>query len=166
MSRVSPGRSSRHVSQRAGAALKSASGNASRGMEHCGVCRTVPGLRAGLQGAAREHPNAVDVAGESTVMARRSEAPAGSAIRLRGFAKRFGALTAVDGLDLDVPSERASACSAPNGAGKSTTMKALTAQVIPDAGELEVLGYRLPRGLQGAARDGGRARSSTTSTSR
>ena len=27
----------------------------------------------------------------------------GSAIRLRGFVKRFGALTAVDGLDLDVP---------------------------------------------------------------
>jgi lipooligosaccharide transport system ATP-binding protein len=32
----------------------------------------------------------------------------------------------------------------PNGAGKSTTMKALTAQVIADEGELEVLGYRLP----------------------
>jgi lipooligosaccharide transport system ATP-binding protein len=32
----------------------------------------------------------------------------------------------------------------PNGAGKSTTMKALTAQVIPDEGELEVLGYHLP----------------------
>ena len=32
----------------------------------------------------------------------------------------------------------------PNGAGKSTTMKALTAQVIPDEGELEVLGFELP----------------------
>jgi lipooligosaccharide transport system ATP-binding protein len=32
----------------------------------------------------------------------------------------------------------------PNGAGKSTTMKALTAQVIADDGELEVLGYKLP----------------------
>jgi lipooligosaccharide transport system ATP-binding protein len=32
----------------------------------------------------------------------------------------------------------------PNGAGKSTTMKLLTAQAIADAGEIDVLGYRLP----------------------
>src|SRR5213076_2672623 len=67
-----------------------------------------------------------------------------SAIRLRGFVKRFGSLTAVDGLDLDVPSGRCVGLLGPNGAGKSTTMKALTAQVIPDQGELWVLGYKLP----------------------
>src|SRR3954468_8250903 len=66
------------------------------------------------------------------------------AIRLRGFVKRFGALTAVDGLDLDVPYGQCVGLLGPNGAGKSTTMKALTAQVIGDEGELEVLGYRLP----------------------
>jgi len=32
----------------------------------------------------------------------------------------------------------------PNGAGKSTTMKMLTAQVLADSGEIEVLGYRVP----------------------
>src|SRR6184192_1018329 len=69
---------------------------------------------------------------------------AGSAIQLRGFVKRFGPLTAVDGLDLDVPAGTCVGLLGPNGAGKSTTMKALTAQVIADAGELEVLGYRLP----------------------
>ena len=69
---------------------------------------------------------------------------AGSAIRLSGFVKRFGAITAVDGLDLDVPFGTCVGLLGPNGAGKSTTMKALTAQVIPDEGELEVLGYRLP----------------------
>jgi lipooligosaccharide transport system ATP-binding protein len=58
--------------------------------------------------------------------------------------KRFGALTAVDGLDLDVPYGQCVGLLGPNGAGKSTTMKALTAQVIADEGELEVLGYRLP----------------------
>jgi lipooligosaccharide transport system ATP-binding protein len=68
----------------------------------------------------------------------------GAAIRLRGFAKRFGAITAVDGLDLDVPFGKCVGLLGPNGAGKSTTMKALTAQVIPDQGELEVLGFRLP----------------------
>src|SRR3954468_14039139 len=67
-----------------------------------------------------------------------------SAIRLRGFVKRFGPLTAVDGLDLDVPYGTCVGLLGPNGAGKSTTMKALTAQVIPDEGELEVLGYGLP----------------------
>jgi lipooligosaccharide transport system ATP-binding protein len=67
-----------------------------------------------------------------------------SAISLRGFVKRFGPLTAVDGLDLDVPFGACVGLLGPNGAGKSTTMKALTAQVIPDEGELEVLGFRLP----------------------
>jgi lipooligosaccharide transport system ATP-binding protein len=67
-----------------------------------------------------------------------------SAIRLRGFVKRFGALTAVDGLDLDVPFGTCVGLLGPNGAGKSTTMKALTAQVIGDEGDIEILGYRLP----------------------
>jgi lipooligosaccharide transport system ATP-binding protein len=67
-----------------------------------------------------------------------------SAIRLRGIVKRFGPVTAVDGLDLDVPSGTCVGLLGPNGAGKSTTMKALTAQVIADEGELEVLGYALP----------------------
>src|SRR3954453_23462033 len=67
-----------------------------------------------------------------------------AAIRLRGVVKRFGSLTAVDGLDLDVPFGSCIGLLGPNGAGKSTTMKALTAQVIADEGEIEVLGHQLP----------------------
>src|SRR5438067_8609274 len=67
-----------------------------------------------------------------------------SAIQLRGFVKRFGPLTAVDGLDLDVRAGTCVGLLGPNGAGKSTTMKMLTAQAIADEGELEVLGFRLP----------------------
>src|SRR3954454_17056369 len=67
-----------------------------------------------------------------------------AAIKLRGVVKRFGALTAVDGLDLDVPYGACVGLLGPNGAGKSTTMKALTAQVIADEGTLDVLGHRLP----------------------
>jgi lipooligosaccharide transport system ATP-binding protein len=63
---------------------------------------------------------------------------------VRGFVKRFGSITAVDGLDLEVPVGACVGLLGPNGAGKSTTMKALTAQVIPDEGEIDVLGYRLP----------------------
>ena len=68
-----------------------------------------------------------------------------SAISVRGFVKRFGALTAVDGLDLEVPYGSCVGLLGPNGAGKSTTMKALTAQVIGNEGEIDVLGYRLPK---------------------
>jgi lipooligosaccharide transport system ATP-binding protein len=50
----------------------------------------------------------------------------------------------VDGLDLEVPFGTCIGLLGPNGAGKSTTMKALTAQVIADEGEIEILGYRLP----------------------
>lgn len=66
------------------------------------------------------------------------------AIRLRGVVKRYGPITAVDGLDLDVPVGTCVGLLGPNGAGKSTTMRLLTAQSIADEGELEVLGYRLP----------------------
>src|SRR3989440_10368319 len=66
------------------------------------------------------------------------------AIRLRGVVKRYGPITAVNGLDLDVPMGTCVGLLGPNGAGKSTTMKMLTAQAIADEGELEVLGYRLP----------------------
>src|ERR687885_1687149 len=67
-----------------------------------------------------------------------------SAIRLRGFVKRYGPITAVNGLDLDVPYGTCVGLLGPNGAGKSTTMRLLTAQAIADEGELEVLGFRLP----------------------
>jgi lipooligosaccharide transport system ATP-binding protein len=53
-------------------------------------------------------------------------------------------VTAVDGLDLEVPEGTCVGLLGPNGAGKSTTMRLLTAQAIADAGELEVLGHRLP----------------------
>ena len=67
-----------------------------------------------------------------------------SAIRLRGVVKRYGEITAVDGLDLDVPVGTCVGLLGPNGAGKSTTMRMLTAQAIADEGELEVLGFSLP----------------------
>ncbi|TML97958.1 MAG: ABC transporter ATP-binding protein [Actinobacteria bacterium] len=66
------------------------------------------------------------------------------AIRLRGVIKRYGPITAVNGLDLDVPQGTCVGLLGPNGAGKSTTMRLLTAQAIADEGELEVLGFRLP----------------------
>ena len=66
------------------------------------------------------------------------------AIRLRGAVKRYGEITAVAGLDLDVPTGTCVGLLGPNGAGKSTTMRMLTGQTIADEGEVEVLGFQLP----------------------
>jgi lipooligosaccharide transport system ATP-binding protein len=67
-----------------------------------------------------------------------------AAITLRGAVKRYGAITAVAGLDLVVPEGTCVGLLGPNGAGKSTTMRLLTAQSIADEGEIRVLGYELP----------------------
>jgi lipooligosaccharide transport system ATP-binding protein len=64
--------------------------------------------------------------------------------------KRFGAITAVDGLDLDVPEGICLGLLGPNGAGKSTTMRLLTGQAIADEGSLRVLGHELPAGAKEA----------------
>jgi lipooligosaccharide transport system ATP-binding protein len=73
-----------------------------------------------------------------------------AALRLHGVVKRFGALTAVDHLDLEVPEGTCVGLLGPNGAGKSTTMKLLTAQAIPDEGEIEILGLQVPRDSKAA----------------
>ena len=67
------------------------------------------------------------------------------AISMHGVVKRYGAITAVNGLDLDVPAGECFGLLGPNGAGKSTTMRMLTAQTLADEGSLSVLGYELPR---------------------
>jgi lipooligosaccharide transport system ATP-binding protein len=72
------------------------------------------------------------------------------AISLRGVVKRYGPITAVDGLDLDVPEGTCVGLLGPNGAGKSTTMRMLTAQAIADEGKIEVLGLQLPENSKAA----------------
>jgi lipooligosaccharide transport system ATP-binding protein len=67
-----------------------------------------------------------------------------SAISLQGVVKRFGPITAVDGLDLQVATGECFGLLGPNGAGKSTTMRMLTAQTLADSGQISVLGYELP----------------------
>jgi lipooligosaccharide transport system ATP-binding protein len=73
-----------------------------------------------------------------------------AAIELSGVVKRYGAITAVDGLDLEVRDGICLGLLGPNGAGKSTTMRLLTGQALPDAGELRVLGHTLPEDSKAA----------------
>ena len=73
------------------------------------------------------------------------DSPSNCPIRLNDVVKTFGPITAVDGLDLDVPAGICLGLLGPNGAGKSTTMRLLTGQAIADSGRLEVLGFELPK---------------------
>jgi len=66
------------------------------------------------------------------------------AIRARGLTKRFGELVAVDHVDLNVPKQQVYGFLGPNGSGKSTTIRMLCGLLTPTAGEIEVLGLRIP----------------------
>jgi ABC-2 type transport system ATP-binding protein len=66
------------------------------------------------------------------------------AIRARGLTRRFGDLVAVDHVDLDVPRASVYGFLGPNGSGKSTTIRMLCGLLTPTAGEIEVLGLRIP----------------------
>ena len=62
------------------------------------------------------------------------------AVELNGVTKRFGALAAVDGLDLQLPRGGILGFLGPNGAGKTTTLRMLLGIYAPDAGHIRVLG--------------------------
>ena len=61
-------------------------------------------------------------------------------IRASGLVKRYGALTALDGLDLAVPEGRVLGLLGPNGAGKTTAVRIFTTLLEADAGTAEVAG--------------------------
>lgn len=64
-------------------------------------------------------------------------------IRTHQLHKRFGRLTAVEQLDLDIPQGEFFAFLGPNAAGKTTTIKMLTGLLRPTAGSCSVCGYDL-----------------------
>ena len=61
-------------------------------------------------------------------------------VRLRGVSKRYGSLTAVSELDLEVGSAEVFALLGPNGAGKTTTVEMCEGFLAPDGGSIEILG--------------------------
>lgn len=62
-------------------------------------------------------------------------------IELDGLVKRFGSLTAVDGISLDVKKGEVLGFLGPNGAGKSTTMKMVTGYLTPSEGRVSICGH-------------------------
>jgi ABC-2 type transport system ATP-binding protein len=61
-------------------------------------------------------------------------------VRAEGLVKRYGDVTALDGLSLSVPKGTVLGVLGPNGAGKTTTVRVLTTLLKPDAGTAEVAG--------------------------
>lgn len=61
-------------------------------------------------------------------------------VRLQNVSKRFGRVTALDGVSFDVPPGRVCALLGANGAGKTTAIRILLGLERPDAGKTDVLG--------------------------
>lgn len=66
-------------------------------------------------------------------------------IETHGLVKRYGKLTAVDDLSLQVPRGAIYGFVGPNGAGKTTTMRILTTLITPTAGDAYVAGYSVTK---------------------
>ncbi|MFI5460257.1 MAG: ABC transporter ATP-binding protein [Isosphaerales bacterium] len=71
------------------------------------------------------------------------------AITIRAVTKKFNGVVAVNDLDLTVPVGSLYGFIGPNGSGKTTTLRMIMHILLPDEGEIEVLGERGTR----AARD-------------
>jgi ABC-2 type transport system ATP-binding protein len=81
-------------------------------------------------------------------MSDRAEAHAGvegeRALLVRDVVKRFGRTTALDHAGLELRRGERLALLGPNGAGKTTLVRCICGRAVPDSGEIEMLGRRLP----------------------
>ena len=68
-----------------------------------------------------------------------------TAIEVRDLRKRFGDVTALDGLELDVPAGMVFGLLGPNGAGKTTLVRILATLLEPTSGEARVHGHDVVR---------------------
>jgi ABC-2 type transport system ATP-binding protein len=66
----------------------------------------------------------------------------------RGLVKRYGRVTAVAGVDLQIPAGIRFGLLGPNGSGKTTLVRMLLGLVHATAGEVELLGEPMPRGAR------------------
>lgn len=71
-----------------------------------------------------------------------SSVQAAPPLRIAALVKRFGELTAVDGITLELRRGECLGLLGPNGAGKSTLIRSIVGRVIPDAGVISIFGAR------------------------
>ena len=75
------------------------------------------------------------------------------AIRVRAVTKRYGVLTALAGVDLEIGQGEFFGLLGPNGAGKTTLISALAGLVRPDSGALEIMGHDVVSDYRNARRN-------------
>jgi len=71
-----------------------------------------------------------------------------SAISVSGLTKRFGEVTAVDGIGFDLPPGSVTGLLGGNGAGKTTTISMLLGLLLPSSGTVRVLGCDMTTGAR------------------
>ena len=71
------------------------------------------------------------------------------AVSARGLVKRYGKVTALDGVDISVPTGTVLGLLGPNGAGKTTVVRILSTLLQPDEGSAEVVGIDVLRNPAG-----------------
>ena len=103
------------------------------------VSLDVPGLVPWLERRARWARRRASQA--AAVPAR---APVGGTLRSEGLTKRFGALVALESLDLEVVPGAICALIGPNGSGKTTALRLLAGTLRPDGGRVLLDGEPLP----------------------
>ncbi|MFE6777885.1 ATP-binding cassette domain-containing protein [Streptomyces sp. NPDC057702] len=97
---------------------------------------------------ARTSPPAPAASGEVRAVAGRRSGEAAPAVRLRGVSRHYGAVRAVDGLDLRIARGTTVALLGRNGAGKSTSLNVLLGLLPPTAGEVELFGVAPQRAVR------------------
>ncbi|MCE3000507.1 MAG: ATP-binding cassette domain-containing protein, partial [Betaproteobacteria bacterium] len=73
-------------------------------------------------------------------------------LAVRGLRKSYGANEVVRGLDFALEPGECFGLLGPNGAGKTTTLRLCLGLTEPDAGEITLLGHRVPRDARAARR--------------
>ena len=74
------------------------------------------------------------------MLTTRSLSGKGALLRVKGLAKHFGGLKAVDGVDMEIRPGEIHALIGPNGSGKTTIINMLSGLYVPTAGDIELGG--------------------------
>src|SRR2546425_7379615 len=129
-----------------GLPLPGVPGGGRRGLHRSGVLALAPpplDRRRGRASGARGGGSRVDLSRRAGLAAARRERMTAAAILARGLGKDFGALRALDRLDLEVDDGEFFGLLGPNGAGKTTTLPLPATLPAPSRGSGRVAGHGL-----------------------
>jgi branched-chain amino acid transport system permease protein len=96
--------------------------------------------------------------GDRTAAAATTTAGTGTVLAVRGLARSFGGLRAVDDVDLDLPTASVTGLIGPNGSGKTTLFNLVDGTVRPSSGRLTLAGRRIDHKSRQARAHAGLAR--------